>query len=476
MKFFWKLYLSIMLITVTFFSIGGYFLIQSSFHTSLEREIESIYKENDIYISSLQREFNIPMTDTHDTTLAVKILQNSIGTITIQTLSGNLSFCLRDAQGQIIYQNGGFSDKNNFINKIDDNQRGYKIFKEKNQYTLHALRPFQFGNIDIYIQNSRNISSLFQTRNEQYQIFITYTILLSCISAIIIYIIARWLMKPLHKLSLATKEIANGDFIEDIPVSSEDEIGQFTKDFNTMSTRLKTSIASLQDSVERQEIFVSNFAHELKTPLTSMIGYGDMIRSKTLTTEQIVTYAHAIVQEGKRLESMSMKLMDLIVLKKQDFIMHHISAQVFFEIVKETFTPITNQENINFTMDIEESYLWIEPDLMQTVFFNLLDNARKAITTDGQISIIGRNTLQDYEVKIIDNGCGINSQNLNKVREAFYMVDKSRSRNAGSAGLGLAITDQIIQLHHATMTIDSTLYIGTTITIHLKKGENIEKI
>ncbi len=56
------------------------------------------------------------------------------------------------------------------------------------------------------------------------------------------------------------------------------------------------------------------------------------------------------------------------------------------------------------------------------------------------------------------------------------MVDKSRSRNAGSAGLGLAITDQIIQLHHATMTIDSTLYIGTTITIHLKKGENIEKI
>ncbi|MBM6799555.1 two-component sensor histidine kinase, partial [Coprobacillus cateniformis] len=113
MKFFWKLYLSIMLITVTFFSIGGYFLIQSSFHTSLEREIESVYKENDIYISSLQREFDIPMTDTHDSTLAVKILQNSIGTITIQTLSGNLSFCLRDAQGQIIYQNGGFSDKNN---------------------------------------------------------------------------------------------------------------------------------------------------------------------------------------------------------------------------------------------------------------------------------------------------------------------------------------------------------------------------
>ena len=72
MKFFWKLYLSIMLITITFFSIGGYFLIQSSFHNSLEREIESVYKENDIYISSLQREFNIPIDDQEDSTLVIK--------------------------------------------------------------------------------------------------------------------------------------------------------------------------------------------------------------------------------------------------------------------------------------------------------------------------------------------------------------------------------------------------------------------
>lgn len=162
MKFFWKLYLSIMLITVSVFSIGSYFLIQSSFHTSLEREIESVYKENDIYISSLQREFDIPMTDTLDPSLAIKVIQNSIGTITIQTLSGNLSFCLRDTQGQIIYQNGGFSDKNNFIDKINDHQRAYKIFKEKDQYSLHALSSLHFGNTNIYIQNSHNISSIFQ--------------------------------------------------------------------------------------------------------------------------------------------------------------------------------------------------------------------------------------------------------------------------------------------------------------------------
>ncbi len=476
MKFFWKLYLSIMLITVSVFSIGSYFLIQSSFHTSLEREIESVYKENDIYISSLQREFDIPMTDTLDPSVAIKVIQNSIGTITIQTLSGNLSFCLRDTQGQIIYQNGGFSDKNNFIDKINDHQRAYKIFKEKDQYSLHALSSLHFGNTNIYIQNSHNISSIFQARNDQYQTFLTYTILLSCISAIVIFWIARWLTNPLHKLSIATKEIANGDFIEDIPISSEDEIGQFTKDFNTMSKRLKASIASLQDSVERQEIFVSNFAHELKTPLTSMIGYGDMIRSKELTHEQVITYAHAIVQEGKRLESMSMKLMDLIILKKKDFTMHSISSQVFFETIKDTFIPITNQKNIQLIMNIEECNLWIEPDLMQTVFLNLLDNARKAVTEDGQISIVGRKTPQDYEIKIIDNGCGIDATHLDKVREAFYMVDKSRSRNAGSAGLGLAITDQIIQIHHATMTIDSVLHQGTSITIHLKKGENNENI
>ena len=134
MKFFWKLYLSIMLITITFFSIGGYFLIQSSFHNSLEREIESVYKENDIYISSLQREFNIPIDDQEDSTLVIKLLQNSIGTLTIQTLSGNLSFCLRDTQGQIIYQNGGFSDKNNFIDKVEWKEA------EKKDYVLYFGR------------------------------------------------------------------------------------------------------------------------------------------------------------------------------------------------------------------------------------------------------------------------------------------------------------------------------------------------
>lgn len=274
---------------------------------------------------------------------------------------------------------------------------------------------------------------------------------------------------------MATQKFANGDFIEDIPIQSQDEIGQLTYDFNTMSKRLRTSMKELQDSVERQEIFVGNFAHELKTPLTSIIGYGDMLRSRQLSNEQIVNYAHLIVQEGKRLENMSMKLMDLIVLKKQDFTMYHISAITFFELIKNTLKPIMAQAQIHFMVDIEESDLWIEPDLMQTVFFNLLDNARKSVNQSGEISLIGKNHSNQYIVQVIDNGYGIHHKDLDKIKQAFYMADKSYSRSAGGAGLGLAITDEIIKLHRASLTIESTPDIGTTVTVCLKRGENDEK-
>lgn len=481
MKFFWKLYLTIMLTVVTCFSVGGYLLIETGFKSSLEREIEMAYQENDILFSSFVNDIFTPIDGYVNTAYSnderFSIIQSSATTLRVQTFNGSISFCLREKNGKMIYQNGGFFDDSSLIEKIKSGTRGYKIVQNDNKYKIHTLRRLDLGinDIDIYLENSRDISSLFKGRKDQYQTFMYCIGLLSLIGAVVIFIVTRWLVKPIKKLSQATKQITAEGLGNEIVVTSNDEIGQLTKDFNTMTKRLMISMDKLQESFNRQEIFVSNFAHELKTPLTSMIGYGDMLRSKKLSEEQIISFANLIVQEGKRLEVMSMKLMELIVLKRQDFEMAEINITDFFDGVKAVVAPIMRDSGIDFKISVEDDIVLMEADLMKTVCLNLLDNARKAIIDNGVIEFFGIKDNDGYRIVIKDNGCGIDAKEIDKIKEAFYMVDKSRSRSAGGAGLGLAICDQVIKLHHGRMIIESIKDQGTIVTVLLKGGETSEK-
>ena len=481
MKFFWKLYLTIMLMVVTCFSVGGYLLIETGFKSSLQREIEMAYQENDILFSSFINEIFSPVDGYVDSGYSdaerFSVIQSSATTLRVQTFNGSISFCLRDKSGKMIYQNGGFFDDSSLTKKINSGSRGYKIIRNSNKYKIHTLRKLDLGieELDIYLENSRDISSLFKGRKDQYQTFMYCIGLLSLIGAIVIFIVTRWLVKPIKTLSQATKQITAEGLDNEIVVTSDDEIGQLTKDFNTMTKRLMVSMDKLQEALNRQEIFVGNFAHELKTPLTSMIGYGDMLRSKKLSEEQIISFADLIVQEGKRLEVMSMKLMELIVLKKQDFEMVKINTIEFFDEIKAIVAPIMKDSKIDFKVLVEDEEILIEPDLMKTVCLNLLDNARKALVDNGIIEFIGVKNHDSYCIMVKDNGCGIDTKEISKIKEAFYMVDKSRSRSVGGAGLGLAICDQIVKLHHGEIKFESIKNQGTIVTVLFKDGEIFEE-
>lgn len=118
--------------------------------------------------------------------------------------------------------------------------------------------------------------------------------------------------------------------------------------------------------------------------------------------------------------------------------MYRISAEVFFQGIEDTVDLLMKENQIQFFTKIEPGELYIEPDLMKTVCLNLLDNARKAVGENGKIYLKGNRLEKGYQLIIKDNGCGMAAEELNKIKEAFYMVDKSRSRSAGGAGLGLA--------------------------------------
>lgn len=465
MKFFWKIYFSMMVMIMICFSVGGYLLIQQGFQTSLNREIQNSYNNNDVMASILNEIYGYHTYQIVDNENRIISSDNIYQSIENNT---NILFCLKDEKGHIVYRDGSFKNNDQLIKKLDNQKQGYYITENKNHFFIHTIKPYHKN---MYLETKSDITTLFENRHHQFQLLLYYSIILLIISAIVIYILTKWLVQPILQLSLATKKM---DF-QPIAVKGNDEISQLTNDFNQMSEKLLHTINELHETIERQNMFVGNFAHELKTPLTSIIGYADVLRSKKQEEENVIMYANSIVQEGQRLERLSMKLLQLIVLKKNDFVFQKVSAKYFLKSIEEQISFTFQKNYIQLITQYDDGDIYIEPDLMKTVLMNLLDNARKAVSKNCMIQLLGKKIEKNYIIQVIDYGCGIKEEDISKIMEPFYMADKSRSRSQGGSGLGLAIVNEIVKLHHGEIQIESVPYHHTIVTLTLK-GERYDEV
>lgn len=463
MKFFWKLYFSLMILLCSCFSIGSYILIQGSFNNSLKREMNTAYQENSIICSTLKNYTNWYEEDIED----ISRIQELLATVTVQSFDRNIMFCLRDSSGDVVFQNDHFSHSSTLTKNLKNNQKKSILKKTSSKYYVYTIQSVSIGSNPFYIENKYDVTSLFQTRSSQIQTYLKSTVVLLSLGMVFVYMISLWLMKPIKRLSQGLKEVTQDNIYSQLEVTGDDEIADVMNDFNSMSIHLSQTLDELNETIEKQKIFIGDFSHELKTPLTSIIGYGDLIRSKKLSEEELILYSNAIVEEGKRLEKISMKLMDLTVLKQDTCTMSPIPTTLFFDQIQQGIQPLLDQHHITLTMDITPSTIYIDSDLMKTVLYNLIDNSRKAIGSNGYIKIRGFIEDKNYHITLADNGCGIPKEEIDKLTQAFYMVDKSRSRKNGGAGLGLSIVDTIIKAHHASMHINSVVNQGTTIEIIL---------
>lgn len=507
MKFFWKLFFTTTIISAVFFSIGSYYIIYSGFNNSLQREIQSISQENEMIISSVRSELRSSLesgTYNFDGNL-LQYLQNSssdsffddlasdnsatdsytseyydysedienwlnetISSMTVSVYGEIIPFKISDSKSNVICESEWHDMNGNLISSLNENMGGYEIVSSDDEYILHYASTFSMlGNI-FYVENYRSITNLFTNRIQQQRSGMYLTIIMLVSMAAVSFVVSKWLTKPINELSEASRKFSEGNFTDRVAINSDDEIGSLSNDFNSMADRIEETVEELKDSAERQESFVNSFAHELKTPLTSIIGYADMMRSKPMSTERVVEYSDIIFKEGQRLEAMSMKLMELVVLKKQDFEFQPIPAKKLLSSVESTVRPIFEDNGIKFHVKIENAVLMVEFDLIKTVCINLLDNARKAINSGGIVVLLGKKIDGGYMISVIDNGRGMKPSELKKITDPFYMVDKSRARLQGGAGLGLAICSEIARVHGSTLDFQSIPDKGTCVSIKLK--------
>lgn len=285
-----------------------------------------------------------------------------------------------------------------------------------------------------------------------------------CIMAVsVLYLLLRRTLKPLGVLSDSTKQIAAGAYHERAAVSSQDEIGMLAADFNKMADAVQEKIASLADSEQRKTMFMADFSHELKTPLTAISGYAQTLRTVKLSVEEQAEALGFIYSESKRLDRLAKKMMRLMQLDRTESLqMTGIDCAELLNAVIATCKPIANQMDIRLKIEACSGQISGDYDLLHDALCNLTENAMK-FSHAGQTVLLG---AENGCITVKDSGCGISADEIKNLTEPFYMVDKSRSRQSGGVGLGLSLVKQILQLHGAEMVIESQIGVGTTVKLH----------
>lgn len=463
MRLFWKLFCSMITITALACSLGGYLLIDSQFQTALESRSETVVMENSLLRHSLMREMQLGRT--FDRAGAARLADSVTASVGID----GMAFRLTDEAGQQIAGNR-LPAESDLLRSLGENRSGWEVLPSGDSRYLHAASPMRLVDGLVYLETWRDVDDVFQARQEQYHVFFYLMLFLILAVGLLALAVSAWLSQPLKRLSEATKKVAAGELSERIQVTSDDEIGQLSADFNIMAEQMERQVRELTDAAHRQEDFLHSFAHETKTPLTSIIGYAELLRSRPGQSELVREGAAYIYQEGRRLESLSRKLMDMVVLDREGIALRAVEMPTFLERMAGTLRPALEQRGIRLEYAAEPGTVSIDPDLMESVCLNLLDNARKAVSEQGAIQLKGITEGPGYCIQVTDNGRGIPTEDLGRLTEAFYMVDKSRSRAEGGAGLGLAVCQRIVALHGGTMEFESTPGQGTCVRVHLKGG------
>ncbi len=480
MKFSWKISISMLVISILVMGLGGYALLEALFSSSWQREVENGAEENRMLAYSFVAYWN---------TTAQEWQNFSDGDIrkTAEVMADGMAwagteFSIYGEDGQLLYggkkespETGKEAEK--LIQVVSERQRARLLREQEGRYELATMSSVSLGEKRlIYLESDRDVTVLYEDRTARETIYRRWMTVILLLELPVCYLMTVWLLRPLGRLSRAARRIAGGELEARARMGSRDEVGLLARDFNRMADHLQQQFTELQETARRQEDFIGSFAHELKTPLTSMIGYADMLRSREMTEEERFEAANYIFKEGKRLEALSLKLLDLLVLRHEELKKRQVSAVWLAEELRGILEPALAEYGIRLKLSVKEDRIELEPDLMKTVLLNLMDNGRKAMESvpnqeEKWLCLLGRPEQEGYALYVRDTGKGIPAEELSRITEAFYMVDKSRARKQGGAGLGLSICAEIVKRHGGTLTFQSQEGRGTLVRVWLPGKE-----
>ena len=279
----------------------------------------------------------------------------------------------------------------------------------------------------------------------------------------ILWASVRHMLLPLKKLNDSAKKIAEGVYDDWVDIKGKDEIGELGKSFNQMAQAVETKTQHLEESERRKTLFMGNLTHELKTPMTAISGYAQTLLTTKLEPEEQEEALLYIYEQCGRLERLSKKMMRLLEVDGEEALHYtNVSAKQLFEDAKKSCKILLEKKSMVLECVSHDEMYRVDYDLMLDVLINLIDNGVKASEEGSRIRLIA----SEDSIIVQDFGRGIPEEEKERILEPFYMIDKSRSRKCGGAGLGLSLAALIIKRHNMKMEIESEIGKGTS--IHLQ--------
>lgn len=322
----------------------------------------------------------------------------------------------------------------------------------------------------IYIKdNKQTVNDL---SKELITLIVEAVIVGFAISVALSFILSKTLLQPIIGMTKAAEAMAGGDFSRKLDVESGDEIGILADTFNNMAFQLKTTLEEIKKSEALRREFVANVSHELRTPLTSIRSYAETLTDyRDIPKEMEIDFLHVILKESDRMTKIVQDLLELsrfdagsAQLQIEEFslenAMRNVSDAIALEAAKHSH---------NISMELADDLPGINGDRarIEQVLINILSNAVKYMPDGGTIDITSGRAGDKVWIKIKDTGIGIPEEDIPRIFDRFYRVDKARSRESGGTGLGLSIAREIVLRHGGEILIESIQDGGTAVTVVL---------
>lgn len=297
--------------------------------------------------------------------------------------------------------------------------------------------------------------------------FMLASLITIALTIITIFILSRFIAQPLIKMKEATEQLSKGKHNVALHTERTDELGELANSITKLAHDLK------QLKMARNE-FLASISHELRTPLTYIKGYADIINRPNTSKEEIDQYIKIIREETDQLTALVSNLFQLAKIDQNNFVIERENVNLCYFISKivDRFQPVLAEKKIMLHVNCaNELTAFIDPERFQQVFMNILHNAEKHSYEGGEIVIDVNETAKQITITITDEGEGIPEQDLPYIFDRLYRVEKSRSRVSGGSGLGLSITQEIVESHGGHIEIESKLGEGTKVFITLLRGD-----
>lgn len=319
--------------------------------------------------------------------------------------------------------------------------------------------------------SAQSLSGLFADRALRLRDAVLGQTLALAVAALLALLFCRRMVRPLEQLNAASRKIAAGAYDRRTALPGSDEIAGLSRSFDEMAAAVQDKVNALQAHVQQREDFIAAFTHELKTPMTSMLGYADLLRGAEVPAATRQKAADFIYHESKRLEALSGRLMELMQLNGND--LPPLEPVRLDGIFRQLTRALPHSPPLLTVSDCHLTVL-AQRELLCDLLYNLVLNARHATPPEGTITLEVSEQPEGVALTVRDTGCGIPAEDLPHITEPFYMVDKSRARQQGGSGMGLALCERIAILHGTHLTFESVPGTGTAVTFTLPKPKEAD--